>query len=129
MAARITSRKANPGAVARASGGTVPTLNPKGKSGPQGLSGASQVRRLTAAERAAQSMAAADNFHPQADVGRGLQRAGHRFKILTGPDGRIIHQYGSDVAPELRRVVLSAASRAPKRRSQAPQAPPVFHPQ
>lgn len=81
------------------------------KSKPQKTNGSVAVRKASAQERVAQSMANTP-FQPDAAVERGLQRVGKKFRIETRPDGKIVHVYGNDVPASMRRIVLPARRRA-----------------
>jgi hypothetical protein len=92
--------------------GPPPTISAAG-SHPQGLSGATAVRKATAVERLASKnvMDPAKGDHLSAAVQRGLMRVGHKFRIELRPDGTVVHRYGKDVPEELREVTIKAARR------------------
>lgn len=142
--ARLAAAYAEQQARIRAESQSVPTLNPNGDSGPQGQSanqpfgvtkstpqkttGSVAVRKASAQERVAQSLASADGYRPEAAVERGLQRVGKKFQIQRMPDGKIVHVYGNDVPANMRKIVLPASRRAAQPHSPAKAQPPVFHP-
>jgi hypothetical protein len=122
-----------------ATGDIIPSVSAAG-SRPQGLSGATAVRKLSAAENAkAASLKFGGPLRDRLSIKHAQAREGHRFKLLIREDGTIVHQYGKDVAPELRNVVVNAAKRrATPQLKSGPQVqgkaddrpkrkPPVFH--
>lgn len=120
--AGLRRKYVSPTVAARA----VPTLNPAGKSGPQGqpgkqpfavtkqgsqpTTGSVKTRTLTAKEKAASALGLKGGGESTA-LQHAQVRAGHKFKDQVNAKGQTVHVYGKDVPVNLRNVVVKSAKR------------------